>query len=218
METQRVKYQWLPGTLMLLLATIATAAHSQQSLGAEQIKTAYYKSYTYEKSGNYNDAIKALQLVYQEYPKSFGVNHRLGYLYSLNAQFKNSAHHYKQAVTALPDALSPKLGLMYTYLLGQRYEEASKLGYQILRIDYYNYYGNLRLAHVLRKQGNTEMAESILLKMLVRYPSDTLYLTELGLLTLARGEKARSGEIMAEVLILDPENVAAKSVLLSLQE
>ncbi len=71
---------------------------------------------------------------------------------------------------------------------------------------------------MLRQQGNLDMAESVLIKMLARYPADPLYLTELGLLTLARGEAARSREIMTEVLILDPENVTAQSVLLSLQE
>ncbi len=205
------------GTFLLLLAAAGTA-HGQQEMSQTQVSSAYYKSYTYAKAGNYDDAIKALQLVYQTYPRTFGVNNRLGYLYNLNGKFKNAEHHYKQAISALPDALTPKLGLMYTYLLAQRFDDASELGYQILRIDYYSYYGNLRLAYVLRQQSNLDMAESVLIKMLARYPADPLYLTELGLLTLARGEAARSREIMTEVLILDPENVTAQSVLLSLQE
>ncbi len=208
----------ITSALLLWLATLAPASYGQQGLSNEQIRAAYYKSYTYEKSGNYSDAIKALQLIYQAYPRAYGINNRLGYLYGLKQKFKNAEHHYKQAITALPGALGPKSGLMYTYLLAGRYQEASELGYQILKTDYYNYYGNLRLAHALRKLDNTEMAEAILIKMLTLYPSDVLYLTELGLLTLDLGERERTATIMNEVLILDPENITANAVLLSMQE
>ncbi len=189
-----------------------------KELSTEQISQAYYKSYNYEKSGNYQDAIKALQLVYKEYSKAYGVNNRLGYLYRLNAQYKNAESHYKQAISALPDALTPKLGLMYVYLQAQSYDEASKIGYQVLSIDFYNYYGNLRLAYVLRQTGQLELAEKIMIKMLTRYPSDVLYLTELGLLKYKQNDIPRAIAIMQEVLILDPENVDARSVLLALEK
>ncbi len=189
-----------------------------KELSGEQISQAYYKSYNYEKSGNYKDAIKSLQLVYNEYSKAYGVNNRLGYLYRLNAQFKNAETHYKQAATALPDALTPKLGLMYVYLQAKKYDEANKIGYQILSIDYYNYYGNLRLAYVLRQIDQLELAEKILIKMLTRYPSDVIYLTEFGLLKYQQKSFERATAIMQEVLILDPENVDARSVLQALEK
>lgn len=207
------KFSWL-----LSLAILVAGPCLARELSNEQISQAYYKSYNYEKSGNYDDAIKALQLVYQQYSKAYGVNNRLGYLYRLNRQYKNAESHYKQAITALPDALTPKLGLMYAYLQAKNYDDASKLGYQILSIDFYNYYGNLRLAYVLRQTDNLEMAEKILIKMLTRYPSDTLYLTELGLLTYQQKDYPRTRGIMQEVLILDPENVDAKSVLLAIEK
>ncbi len=203
----------------LFLITSATISPSfSQELTNERVSQAYYKSYNYEKSGNYDDAIKALQLVYQKYSNAYGINNRLGYLYRLNHHYKNAETHYRQAITALPDSLTPKSGLMYVYLLSKNYEKASKTGYQIISIDFYNYYANLRLAYILRQIENFEMAEKILIKMLVRYPSDTLYLTELGLLTLKTNDIKRSKSIMQEVLILDPENVDAKSVLLSLHK
>ncbi len=201
--------------LLLLLISNSPAA---PVLDSTAIEAGYYKSYNYEKSSNYPDAIKSLQLIYQAYPKVYGINNRLGYLYRLNRQFKNSEYHYKQAIQALPDALSPRLGLMLTYLQMEAFDEANRLGFQIINIDFYNYYGNLRLAYGLRLIGNNEMAEKILLKMLARYPSDALYLTELGLLTLSNGEVERAYAIMKDVQILDPENVTAKSVLLSLSQ
>lgn len=209
------RYQHILFFLALLFSADTLLA---KELSGEQISQAYYKSYNYEKSGNYQDAIKALQLVYNEYSKAYGVNNRLGYLYRLNAQFKNAETHYKQAAAALPDALTPKLGLMYVYLQAKKYDEASKIGYQILSIDYYNYYGNLRLAYVLRQIDQLDLAEKVLIKMLTRYPSDVLYLTELGLLKYQQKNFVRATVIMQEVLILDPENVDARSVLQALEE
>ncbi len=187
-------------------------------LSAEKITQAYYNSYNYEKSGNFADAIKSLQLVYNKYSKAYGVNNRLGYLNYLNGKYKNSEVHYKQAISALPDSLAPKLGLMLVYIAAKNSEEASKVGYQILSRDYYNYYGNLRLAYILRLTDKLEIAEKIIIKMLTLYPSDVLFLTELGLLKYKLGENVRATAIMQEVLILDPENVDARSVLLALEQ
>lgn len=209
------KYMMVISSLFLLLYAFAATA---KELTNEQISQAYYKSYNYEKAGNYTDAIKALQLVYNEYSKAYGVNNRLGYLYRLNAQYKNAESHYKQAIAALPDAMTPKLGLMYVYLQAQNYDEASKLGYQILNVDFYNYYGNLRLAYVLRMTGKLDLAEKILLKMLTLYPSDVLYLTEFGLLKYQQKDFERTRLVMNSVLILDPENVDARSVLQALEK
>lgn len=200
-----------------MLLCISFVSHAKE-LSKEKITEAYYKSYNYEKSGNFKDAIKSLQLVYGKYPKTYGVNNRLGYLYRLNTQFKNSESHYKQAITALPDSLTPKLGLMQVYLQANKMDDASKIGYQILSIDFYNYYGNLKLAYLLRVTNKLEMAEKILIKMLIRYPSDVLFLTEFGLLKYKQNELARATYIMQEVLILDPENVNARSVILALEK
>lgn len=203
--------------LIFTLVFFAFQSNAKE-LTTEQIAQAYYKSYTYEKSGNYTDAIKAVQLVYQKYSKAYGINSRLALLYRLNGQYRNSVSHYQQAIKVLPSALSPKLGLMYAYILAKNYEAAGKIGYQVLTIDYYNYFGNLRLANVLRQTDKLDLAEKILVKMLVRYPSDTLYLSELGLLKYQQKDMKRTKAILQDVLILDPENTNAKSILLALEK
>jgi tetratricopeptide (TPR) repeat protein len=204
--------------LISILLIIMAAQANAKELSHEQIAEAYYKSYNYEKSGNFNDSIKAIALVHQKYNKAYGINIRLAYLYSLNGNYRNSISHYKQAIIAQPNALSPLLGLMNVYILAKDYEQASKRGFQILSIDYYNYYGNLKLAYILRQTEKLELAEKILLKMLTVYPSDKLYLTELGLLKLKQKDFEQTKILMQSVQILDPENIAAKSTLLSLEK
>ncbi len=204
--------------LFIIFLTLFSLVVSSKELSPKQISQAYYNSYNYEKSANYKDAIKALQLVYTEYGKAYGVNNRLGYLYRLNKQYKNAENHYKLAISALPDALSPKLGLMFVYLQSKNNKQASIIGYQILSIDFYNYYGNLRLAYNLRILNKLDIAEKILIKMLVRYPSDVLYLTEFGMVKFNQKKLEKAASVMKEVLILDPENVVARSILLDMEK
>ncbi len=204
--------------IIFILALASSNFCVAKELSSTQISQAYYKSYNYEKSGNYLDAIRSLQLVYNKYSKAFGVNNRLGYLYRLNKQFKNAELHYKQAITALPDSLTPKLGLMHVYIQAKKFSASNKIGYQILSIDYYNYYGNLRLAYTLRLNGQLDIAEKVNLKMLTRYPSDIAFLTELGLLKFKQKQNNRAFAVMREVLILDPENVSARFVLQKIEK
>jgi Tfp pilus assembly protein PilF len=62
------------------------------------------------------------------------------------------------------------------------------------------------------------MSETIINKMLAIYPSDVLFLTELGLLQLKQKKPTIAKTTLLNVLILDPENVRAKSSLLNIYE
>ena len=66
-------------------------------MNTRDIQNAYSKSYTYEKTQNYNDSIKALKLVLMHYPETYTVNLRLGYLFLLNKKFANAEKHYHKA-------------------------------------------------------------------------------------------------------------------------
>ncbi|MBF0471418.1 MAG: tetratricopeptide repeat protein [Gammaproteobacteria bacterium] len=209
-----VKGSLLLGAVLALFSTLSAAV----SLHQETLSEAYYKSYTYEKSGNIKDAILAMKFVYEQHEGSYGINSRLAHLYTLDGKYRNAIAHYQSAISALPEALTPKLGLLYVYILSANYSEASKIGYQVISIDHYNYYGNLRLAHVLRKSEKSDLAETLLLKILTFYPADTLYLTELGLLRFDQKRYREARAVMEEVLLIDPENVEAKKSLLLLND
>jgi len=189
-----------------------------KDLNHEQIIESYYKSYNYEKTGNYTDAIKSIQLVYEKHSNNYTINNRLGYLYRLLGQYRNSIVHYNIALKAKPSSLTTKLGIQYSHILSENYSKTLELGYQIIRIDYYNYYGNYRMAYALLKLKEYDLAEKTIKKMLTIYPDDVLFLTELGLIKKETGYIGLSKEIMSQVIILDPENVRAKSALLEINE
>jgi tetratricopeptide (TPR) repeat protein len=186
------------------------------TLSAKRISEAYYKSYNYEKMGNYNDAIKALKLVHKKYPKGYTVNYRLGYLYNVNKQYANAKSHFKKAILTSRYSIEPKLGLMLVQMTKGDYKDAEEIGHQILSTDYYNYYANLRLAYVLRKQNKAELAEKTVLKMLSLYPIDIYFLLEYGILKMNSSDYTTAKTVFGDVLILDPENVLANQFLIEI--
>lgn len=178
-----------------------------------EIRDAYYKSYNYEKIQNYSDAINVLMPVYNEFPNTYTVNLRLGWLYYLNTNYANAINHYDRSIKISPYSLEAKLGRLLPLLAQHRYGEVEKEAFQILNVDYYNYYGNLRLAYALRMQQKFDVAVKITQKMLAIYPIDVQFLTEFALGKIGLGETDEAMAVFSNILILDPENVTAKSYL-----
>lgn len=176
----------------------------------EEIQEAYHKSFNYEQIEDYENAIRALSPVLDEYPNGYTVNLRLGWLYYLLGRYANSIEHYQKAVQIVPTSLEAKNGLMLPMLAQNKYSDAVSIAYQVVSVDHYNYYGNMRLAYSLRMQKKYDQAEQILNKMLAVYPTDIIFLTELALVKYNQGDTDRATELMWDVQTLDPENETAK--------
>jgi len=201
--------------LIVLVALVAAAAplHGRAAAQEVDIAGAYRRSFEYERSQAYQDAIRALAPVYEAYPNGYTVNLRMGWLFYLNGNYNNAVAHYEVAESAAPFALEPKLGRLLPLLAQGRWAEAETLGYQVVSLDHYNYYGNLRLAVALRMQQKLEPAYQVSLKMVTAYPTDLLHLVEFAQITDARGDHAEAERLFGEILILDPENQAARRYL-----
>ena len=197
----------------MILIIILLCISVSFGLSDQKIRNAYYKSYNYEKIENYNNAIKALIPVYQEYGNTYTVNMRLGWLYYHQKKYANSLEHYNKAIQIAPASLEAKSGRLLPLLAQDRYAEAEQEAFVILKVDHYNYYGNLRLAYTLRMQKKLKTAEQINLKMLTLYPLDVTFLSEYALVKHAQGDIDAAVKAFYSVIILDPENVTAKNYL-----
>lgn len=195
--------------LFILLLSVSTSF----ALSDKKIRDAYYKSYNYEKIQNYNNAVKALMPVYQEYGNTYTVNVRLGWLYYLQKKYANSLEHYQKAIQIAPASLEAKSGRLLPLLAQERYAEAEQESFGILKVDHFNYYGNMRLAYALRLQKKLDTAEQVNLKMLALYPLDVTFLSEYALVKHAQGDIDAAVKAFGGVIILDPENVTAKKYL-----
>jgi tetratricopeptide (TPR) repeat protein len=195
------------------LALAAATLQGAATLSDDEIREAYHISYRYEKAQNYDDAIKSIAPVLTAYPQGYTVNLRLGWLYYLSGNYANAKTYYQAAMKSAPASLEAKLGYTLPLLAQARYDETETITKQIVRVDASNYYASLRLAFALRMQKKFEAAEEVLNRLLLLYPTDVKFLTELGLVKVAQDQHSAARRIFADVLTLDPENVAAKEYL-----
>lgn len=200
--------------LAIILAALASfAAPASAEPSYEQIRQSYARSYAYEQAHNYKDAIKALVLLHASYPQGYTVNLRLAWLYYSSGSYANSLQHYEAAIKALPSAIEPKLGYTLPLLAEGRYQDAEAVARQVLTVDPSNFYGNLRYIQALRYQGKFDQAAKIAGLMLVLYPTDVGFLSELALSRTGLKDEEGARKVFGDVLILDPENVTARKQL-----
>ncbi|NPA33848.1 MAG: tetratricopeptide repeat protein [Chlorobi bacterium] len=154
--------------LFLIGQLVITTAIAKPSI--EQIIEAFKKSYEAEKEGNYSQAIKYLQEVYDE--NSYPINLRLGWLSYMLGQFQQSIAYYNKAISLMPYSIEAKFGIIYPlYALG-RIDEVIKQYKEILKIDPNNYRALYYLGSIYFNQGKYLEAYDLFKKLVNLYPFD----------------------------------------------
>ncbi len=191
---------------LILFTTLLLSADAE----FEDIKAQYFKSYDYEKMQVYSEAIKVITPLYKKYPKGYTLNLRLGWLFYLDKKYKDSQKYYKEASLINPYALDPRLGLIRVYLDTYAFKKAEIFSYELLKIDYYNYYANLYITKALIAQKKYDIATEIIRKMLALYPTDISYLEQLAVVyKLTKNEYLQ--KVYEDILVLDPNNILVRS-------
>ena len=196
--------------MKFILLTLLTLSLLYGESQTKNIKEAYLNSYNYEQMGKYSEAIKVLTPLYNKYPKGYTLNLRFGWLFFLNKKYTNAKKYYEKASLTNPYALDPRLGLIRIYLATASYSDAEQVAYELLKIDYYNYYANLYVITALNAQKKYEIATKIVQKMLALYPTDTLFLEQLALIYKAT-DSPYLQKLYEDILILDPNNIFVNS-------
>ena len=176
----------------------------------ENIKKPYFKSYDYEQMGRYTEAIKVLSPLYKKYPKGYTLNLRFGWLFYLDKKYNNALEYYKKASLINTYSIDPKLGMIRIYLDTYDFKKAETISYELLKLDYYNYYANLYVIKALIAQKKYDIALSINSKMLALYPTDISFLEELAVIYKNTDSKYLK-KLYEDILILDPNNVFVRS-------
>jgi len=194
--------------IFIILFLVFSFAYSSE--GFKDIKDGYFKSYDYEQMQRYEEAIKVLAPLYKKYPKGYTLNLRYGWLFYLNKNYNNSIKYYKKAALINSYALDPKLGLIRVYIDTYSYKKAESTAYELLKVDYYNYYANLYAIQSLIAQKKYDIANKIVNKMLALYPTDITYLEQLAIIYKLTNNKYLQ-KLYEDILILDPNNVLVRT-------
>jgi tetratricopeptide (TPR) repeat protein len=201
---------------LAILSAAQTVGNAAPSLSAEsksKIDEAVCKCRQLEKEQKHSEAIEALQEQFAAHPQDYTLNLYLGWLHYLTGNYHRSSNFYYTAIQAAPRSSEAGIGYLLPLLAEGRYSDAESFARQITQGDPGNYYANLRLATALRLQGKYDEAEKVIRPMLDAYPTDILFMTEMGLLDLARDQKDAANKSFSNVLALDPENATAKKQL-----
>lgn len=192
--------------LSLLFAFTLVFANSS----TESVQQQYLNSYNYEQMGKYTEAIKVLAPLYAQYPKTYTLNLRFGWLFYLDKKYSDACKYYKEASLLKPYSIEPRLGLARVYIATASYKKAQIVTYEILKIDYYNYYGNFYAITALIGENKYDIARKIVLKMLALYPTDTLFLVQLAKIY-KKTNSPYLGKLYKDILTLDPNNIFVNS-------
>jgi len=181
------------------------------SKDTDNTKDIYLKSYNYEYMGKFDEAIKVLAPLHKKYPNGYTLNLRLGYLFLLDKKYANANKYYKKASLIAPSSIEPRLALTSIKLILEEYEDAQTLAYNILKIDYYSYYGNLYAINALIGQEKYDTALLIINKMLSLYPTAIIFLEKLAIVYKKTDHKYLD-EVYKSIKILDPNNVLVSTI------
>ena len=191
--------------------TINTAV--VKTMNQDAITKAYGESFRYEAVGKYTEAIRALSEVYETYPKTYTVNYRIGWLYYSNHNYADAIASLDRALIACPSSVEALGVENLVHAARSDWASVEALSLKIIKIDYYNFYGNYWYAVSLRTQGKNDIAIAVDRKMLTIMPSSVAFLAELGLSLYLTGEKIESHSVFQSVMVLDPNNETARAYL-----
>jgi tetratricopeptide (TPR) repeat protein len=204
--------------IYLIIVWIGFANCFAEEMTTEAIKSCYHQSYRHESQNRYVDAIADLKPVYLNYPNTYTVNYRLGWLYYLNKNFANAIVHLNKATAILPQSTETITILIYIYQIQYNWDQVEILSVQLLKQDYYSIEGNYWYAVALKMQGKYDLAIKISKKMLALQPTSKKFLQELGEVLFLNEYVEESQALFTNLIILYPQNQTAQYYLKKIGE
>jgi tetratricopeptide (TPR) repeat protein len=199
--------------ICLILLWVGLVNSFAKEMTNEEIKHCYYQSYQHETSKRYKDAIADLKPVYLNYPNTYTVNYRLGWLFYLNKNYANAIAHLNQATAIFPQSIETIQILIYIHREKDNWGKVENLSVQLLKQNYYSLSGNYWYAVSLKMQGKYSLAIKIANKMLALQPTSELFLQELGENLFLCEYIDDSLSLFKNLLILHPQNRTASNYL-----
>ena len=187
-----------------MLATISFLANAQDF--ASQ-KKAFADSYGLEASKLYERASEVLKLVYSE--NNYEINLRLGWLNYEAGKYTDAISYYQKAITAKPNSIEAKLGIVYPLSVIPKWDEVLKQYLDILKIDSNQPLINYRTALLYYNRQNYTEAKKYLDIYLQIYPFDYDALVLAGWNSLKLNQKSEAKECFQKALLNRPEDKSA---------
>ena len=192
----------LKKVLFALTLALTFQTLSGQAITARQ--NAFYKSYEFEKSGNYTAALKELNNVYKS--DDYFTNIRLGWLYYLSKQYAQSVKFYEKAISQKPYAIEAKFGLIKPLSATENWDRVKTTYTDILKIDPQNTLANYWLGVIYYNRKEYASANKLFEKVANLYPLDYDATIMLAWTKLKQGKTAEAKVLFQHALTLRPND------------
>jgi len=186
--------------LLLILVSTFGVAFSQQSTR----QSAFSKSYEFEKATNYASSIKELDKIYNA--NDYFINLRLGWLYYLTKNYKESIRFYEKSISLKPYAIEAKFGLIKPLSATENWEKVKSQYLQILKIDPQNTVANYWLGVIYYNRKDFANALKLFEKVVNLYPLDYDSVIMLAWTKLTLGKSAEAKVLFNHALTLRPND------------
>jgi len=174
-------------------------------------QSAFTKSYEYEKSANYNAAIKEVKSVYEA--NDYFSNIRLGWLFYLGKNYTESIKYYDKAVALKPYSIEARFGAVKPLSAIESWEKVKAHYMQILKIDPQNTTANYWLGVIYYNRKDYVNANKLFEKVVNLYPLDYDSVIMLAWTKLNIGKAADAKVLFNHALTIRPNDASALSGL-----
>jgi len=193
--------------LTLSIIIISFLSNSFALAQTKEMQGAFAESYNYEAIAKYEAAINAIKLVFSD--KSYECNLRLGWLYYLQGNFKESVAHYKKSSELMPAATEPKWAILLPLEKQENYAEIEKVYIAILKLDAKNTDANYNLALIYYYRKDYFTAKKYFDVVLNLKPFNYNYMLYSAWNQYFLGNKMEAKTLFNKVLMYSPNDASA---------
>ncbi len=177
--------------------------------------SAFSSSYKFESYKQYDEAIQALEKVYDV--NSYEINLRLGWLQYLKGEYTASVKYYQKAQTLQPKSVEALLGITYPQAAMSNWTDLAKTYEAILTLDAKNQTANYRLGEIYYNRGDFNTASKYVATVIANYPFDYYSNVLMAQIKTKQGDISAAKTHYNKALLSNPDDVSILKALVKLQ-
>ena len=203
MKKHLISISTIPALIILLSVPL---------LALEGASSFFQKSYESEYKGEYKKAIEELEKLSGN-DQNYVFHLRIGWLQYLDGNYSESTKAYKKAISADPNSIEAKLGLMLPQMALRLWKDSISTAKKVLAKDSMNYLANSRLAYCYYNLGQFDKAEKAYQKVITSYPTDVDMLSGLAWSKCKQNKMKGATDLFNQILVISPEHAASQTGL-----
>jgi len=177
--------------------------------------SAFSSSYKFESYKQYDEAIQALEKVYDV--NSYEINLRLGWLQYLKGEYTASVKYYQKAIALQPKGIEAFLGITYPYSAMSNWNDLTNTYETIVKLDSKNQIANYRLGEIYFNRGEFSKAESYVAICNAYFPFDYYSNVLMAQIKTKQGDISSAKKHYHKALLSNPDDVSILKALVKLQ-